>query len=71
MKDPYTAGHQKRVRSLARAIAKEMNLPDDTIDAISTAEVIHDIGKISVLAEILGKLGKLTSKEFELNKEHP
>ncbi|HYA13415.1 MAG TPA: HD domain-containing phosphohydrolase [Syntrophales bacterium] len=71
MKDPYTAGHQKRVTSLARAIAKEMNLSDDTIDAISMAGLIHDIGKISVPVEILGKPGKLTSTEFELIKEHP
>ncbi len=54
-RDPYTAGHQKRVADLARAIATEMELPADQIDFIRIAATIHDIGKISVPAEILSK----------------
>jgi PAS domain S-box-containing protein/putative nucleotidyltransferase with HDIG domain len=70
-RDPYTAGHQRRVADLARSIATEMNLPHNRIEGIRMAGVIHDIGKISVPAEILSKPGKLTFKEFELIKDHP
>ena len=70
-RDPYTAGHQNRVADLAGAIAAEMHLPTDIIEGIRTAGVIHDIGKISVPAEILAKPGKLSQKEFELIKDHP
>jgi PAS domain S-box-containing protein/putative nucleotidyltransferase with HDIG domain len=69
-KDPYTAGHQRRVAGLARAIAAEMNLPADQVDGIRTAAAIHDIGKISVPAEILSKPTKLTAIEFSLIKTH-
>ncbi|MFO7981117.1 MAG: HD domain-containing protein [Candidatus Aminicenantes bacterium] len=70
-RDPYTAGHQLRVTDLARAIAKEMELPADQIDAISMAGPIHDIGKISIPSEILSKPAHLTETEFELVKIHP
>jgi len=69
-RDPYTAGHQRRVADLARAIATEMSLSKDQIEAIRTAGVIHDIGKISVPAEILSKPGRLSDNEFSLIKEH-
>ncbi len=52
-RDPYTAGHQQRVTRLSCAIAKEMRLSEDKIEGIHMAAVIHDIGKISVPAEIL------------------
>jgi PAS domain S-box-containing protein len=70
MRDPYTAGHQRRVADLARAIATEMNLPIDIIDGIRMAAAIHDLGKISVPAEILSKPTKLKKTEFDLIKEH-
>jgi putative nucleotidyltransferase with HDIG domain len=70
-RDPYTAGHQKRVAELARSIAKEMNLSPETIAFISTASFIHDIGKISVPAEILNKPTKLNEVEFTIIKTHP
>jgi PAS domain S-box-containing protein len=70
-RDPYTAGHQRRAASLACAIASEMRLPTDVIEGIRMAGVIHDIGKVSVPAEILSKPGRLSLKEFELIKEHP
>jgi PAS domain S-box-containing protein len=69
-RDPYTAGHQRRVADLARAIATEMNLSSDQIDGIRTASVIHDLGKISVPAEILSKPIRLKDIEFSLIKTH-
>ena len=63
-KDPYTAGHQRRVGNLARAIANEMGLPQEQIEGIRMAGLIHDLGKISIPAEILSKPTRLT--EFDL-----
>ena len=70
-RDPYTAGHQKKVADLARAIAQEMGLTGDLVDGLRMAAVIHDIGKISVPAEILSKPTKLTDIESSLIKIHP
>ena len=71
VRDPYTAGHQKRVADLARAIATEMGLPQDKIEGIRMAGSIHDIGKLSIPAEILSKPTKLTTEiEFSMIKEH-
>lgn len=70
-KDPYTAGHQKRVTDIAVAIAEEMNLPEDKISGIRMAAMIHDIGKINIPAEILSKPGQLTDIEFNMIKTHP
>lgn len=69
-RDPYTAGHQRRVADFARAIATEMGLTADQIEGIRTASAIHDIGKISVPAEILSKPTKLSELEFSLIKVH-
>jgi PAS domain S-box-containing protein len=69
-RDPYTAGHQRRVADLARAIAVEMNLKSEQIDSIRMASMIHDIGKISIPSEILSKPTKLTDLEFDLIKTH-
>jgi len=69
-RDPYTAGHQSRVSDLARAIAREMGLSDEQVEGIRTAGKIHDIGKISVPAEILSSPRKLTDIEFSLIKTH-
>jgi PAS domain S-box-containing protein/putative nucleotidyltransferase with HDIG domain len=71
VRDPYTAGHQRRVSDLARALASEMGLPSDQVDGVRLAGVIHDIGKISVPAEILSKPGILNDLEFALIKTHP
>jgi putative nucleotidyltransferase with HDIG domain len=69
-RDPYTAGHQRRVAHLASAIAMEMGLPQENIDGIQMAGSIHDIGKLAIPAEILVKPTKLTNIEFSLIKEH-
>jgi PAS domain S-box-containing protein len=70
-RDPYTAGHQRRVADLSRSIATEMKLSVDQIDGIRMAATIHDLGKISVPADILSKPKKLTDIEFSLIKTHP
>jgi PAS domain S-box-containing protein/putative nucleotidyltransferase with HDIG domain len=69
-RDPYTAGHQSRSANLACAIAKEMGLSQDKIDGIRMAGIIHDIGKLSIPAEILSKPTELIDIEFSLIKEH-
>ena len=69
-RDPYTAGHQSRVAHLACAIAVEMGLVQDKIEGIRLAGSIHDIGKLSVPAEILTRPSKLTNIEFAMIKEH-
>ena len=69
-RDPYTAGHQSRSANLACAIAAEMGLSHDKIEGIHMAGIIHDIGKLSIPAEILTKPSKLTQIEYSLIKEH-
>jgi putative two-component system response regulator len=71
MRDPYTAGHQRRVAALAGAIATQMGLPEDRIDELRMAGIIHDLGKIAVPAEILSKPGRITEAEFNMIKCHP
>jgi len=69
-RDPYTSGHQRRVAALARSIAEEMNLSRDQIEGIRMAASIHDMGKISIPAEILSMPRKLSKLEFDLVKTH-
>ncbi len=70
-RDPYTAGHQRRVADLARTIGTEMGLPKEIIEGIRLASIVHDLGKIYVPSEILNKPGKLLPVEFNLIKIHP
>lgn len=70
-RDPYTAGHQRRVAELACAIARQMNLNDEQIEGIRMGATIHDIGKIQVPAEMLSKPSRLTELEYQIIKEHP
>lgn len=70
-RDPYTAGHHKRVADLARSIARDMGLSSDVVEGIRLAGSIHDIGKLSVPSEILSRPTKLSDLEFLLIKEHP
>jgi putative nucleotidyltransferase with HDIG domain len=71
MKDPYTAGHQQWVTRLACAIAKDMGLPEEQIEGIRMAGLIHDIGKINIPAEILTKPGHLSEIQYNMVKIHP
>ena len=70
MRDPYTAGHEERVGALARAIGAEMGLPEETMRGLEIIGSVHDIGKISVPAEILAKPTRLTALEYEIIKTH-
>ncbi|MBI1175487.1 MAG: PAS domain S-box protein [Sideroxydans sp.] len=70
-RDPYTAGHQRRVSEVATAIAREMGLPEDRVNGIHLAAIIHDLGKIHIPAEILAKPGKLSDIELRLVRTHP
>jgi response regulator RpfG family c-di-GMP phosphodiesterase len=69
-RDPYTAGHQRRVSDLGRAIAMEMSLSSDTMECIHIAGIVHDLGKIAVPAEILSKPTRLTEIEIFLLQTH-
>lgn len=70
-RDPYTAGHQKRVTHLASLLAKEMGLPASQVAGIRVAGLLHDIGKISIPTEILSKPGQLTATEMAIIRFHP
>jgi putative nucleotidyltransferase with HDIG domain/PAS domain S-box-containing protein len=70
-RDPYTAGHERRVAELATAIAVEMGLEGEDLTALRLGGLIHDIGKIAVPAEILAKPGRLSEVEFNLIRQHP
>lgn len=69
-RDPYTAGHQRRVAHLARAMALEMGLPEDQVTSIHLASTIHDLGNIHVPAEILTRTGKLNEIEYLFIQTH-
>ena len=70
-RDPYTAGHQRQVANLARAIGTEMGLSKEQVEGIRMAAVIHDMGKITVPTDILNKPGRLNEHEFGIIKAHP
>jgi putative nucleotidyltransferase with HDIG domain len=70
MRDPYTAGHERRVAELAAAIAREMGLAEPLVEGIRFGSMIHDLGKIKIPAEILVKPSRLTPIEYELIKQH-
>lgn len=70
MRDPYTAGHERRVVELATAIARELGLAEEKIEGLRFAALVHDIGKIRIPAEILSKPAVLSPIEFEMIKAH-
>lgn len=70
MRDPYTAGHQNRVADLSVAIGREMALSEDRLNGLRMAASIHDLGKISIPAEILSKPTMLSELEYNLIKTH-
>lgn len=71
IRDPYTAGHQRRVGNLSAAIAEGLSMGKETVELIRIIGYIHDIGKISVPAEILCKPGILSNPEMDIIKNHP
>ena len=70
MRDPYTSGHQARVAELAQAIAEEIDMPPADVEGVYMAAAIHDIGKISLPAEILSKPVQLTKIERKMIQAH-
>jgi PAS domain S-box-containing protein/putative nucleotidyltransferase with HDIG domain len=70
-RNPYMAGHQQRVTQLACAIAREMGLPEEQIEGIRVAGLVHDIGKISVPIEILSNPDGISDLEYGIIKAHP
>jgi PAS domain S-box-containing protein len=71
LRDPYTAGHQRRVAQLACAMAVEMGMPEDRVEGLRIACYVHDIGKIAVPAEILAKPSTISDHERGIIKTHP
>jgi len=71
LRDPYTAGHQRRVSDLSCAMAAEIGLSSEQIDGLRLAGLIHDVGKIHIPSEILSCPNKLTESDFSLIKAHP
>lgn len=70
LRDPYTAGHQRRVADLAAAIAREAGYSEERVQVVYLAGLVHDIGKVAVPAEILSKPGRLTEHEMALVRLH-
>ncbi len=70
LRDPYTAGHQRRVAELAAAVGRALGLSEDRVAGLYLASTIHDIGKISVPAELLSRPVPLSVVEYELMKQH-
>lgn len=70
IRDPYTSGHQKKVAALSIAISKELDLGKDKIEAIGTAAILHDIGKVNIPASILARPGKISDLEYNMIKTH-
>jgi len=69
-RDPYTAGHERRVAEIARAIGQELGLPEKRIEGLRVIGYLHDVGKIAVPVEILAKPTKLSELEFKLIQSH-
>jgi PAS domain S-box-containing protein len=70
MRDPYTSGHQQRAANLAVAIAQALRWSDDETEGLYLASIVHDVGKVTIPAEILNKPGKLSKIEYALIQEH-
>jgi PAS domain S-box-containing protein/putative nucleotidyltransferase with HDIG domain len=69
-RDPYTAGHQRRIAELAARIARELGMPESDVANVRMAAVLHDVGKITIPSEVLSKPGTLSTLEFQLIKGH-
>jgi putative nucleotidyltransferase with HDIG domain len=70
-RDAYTAGHSERVSAISVAIGRQMHLEDADIEVLRLGALLHDIGKIGISDNILGKAGALTDEEYEIIKSHP
>ena len=70
LRDPYTAGHERRVGHLAAAMGRELGLENERVRGLEIAGSLHDIGKIGAPSEILSKPSRLSAPEFAIVKEH-
>lgn len=70
MRDPYTAGHQRRVTRLACAVHDRIAPRDVPREGLRIAGLLHDLGKLAIPAEILAKPSRLTPVEFALVQRH-
>jgi putative two-component system response regulator len=70
-KDPYTEGHCERLSVYGEKLGRELGLPPEQIDALRTAGIVHDVGKVAVPDAILLKPAKLTPEEIEVMRKHP
>lgn len=70
LRDPYTAGHQRRVSKLVTEMAKVRGCPPEEIERYRKAALLHDIGKISLPAEILSRPGHLSPAEMSIIQTH-
>ncbi len=70
-KDPYTYGHSRKVNTYAVALAETIGLSPDDVSRVSTAALLHDIGKIGVSDKVLSKKGELSPEDWEAIKAHP
>lgn len=70
-KDPYTHGHSERVRNISIEVARELRIPEEYVELVEFAALLHDIGKVGIREEILNKPGPLTQLEFAEIQEHP
>ena len=71
VRDPYTAGHENRVATIALAIGREMGWDEERLQGLRLAAMVHDVGKIAIPSQILTKPSRLSAAEFALIKEHP
>jgi putative nucleotidyltransferase with HDIG domain len=69
-KDPYSKGHLDRVSNYAEQLARRLELDEESIKALKSGSILHDIGKIGIRDEILGKPGKLTEEERKEMQDH-
>ncbi len=69
-RDPYTAGHARKVAEYARKIGEKMELDRDKINGLYVCGLLHDIGKISIPESILCKPGSLSEEEWALMCTH-
>jgi HD-GYP domain-containing protein (c-di-GMP phosphodiesterase class II) len=70
-RDPYMRGHSERVADYSAAIAVQMGVPEQLVELLKEAALLHDVGKLGIQEEILNKSGPLTKDEWETVKTHP
>lgn len=70
-RDPYTAGHSRRVSEYSLAIGRQLSLDAEQLDLLRIGALLHDIGKIGIPDKILQKVGALTNEEFAFLRQHP